>query len=991
LLLRPIHIYKVHFCKGDTVKLGLDIGSTTIKCILIDDDKNILFETYKRHFSKIQQTTIELFEMVKPYLKDNKVALAMSGSAGMGTANRLEIPFVQEVYATRVAVLENLPDTDVVIELGGEDAKILFLKGSLEVRMNGTCAGGTGSFIDQMANLMDVPVENLDELSKKATQTYTIASRCGVYAKGDVQPLLNQGAEKSDIARSVFESVANQTVGGLAQGRPIRGNIVYLGGPLTFMSDLRDSFDKTLNLKGLCPEHSLYYVSLGTAFSAEEEFDLDEVAKELVEDGKRCKYSAIAPLFNNEEEVREFKERHSHSSLSYTDPSTYKGDAYLGIDSGSTTIKLIIMDKDDNLLYTRYQGNKGDPVEAAREFLMDFMEKYPDITIKKSCSTGYGEALVKSAFDLEYSVVETMAHYRAAKHFDPKTDFIIDIGGQDIKCFKIENDVIDDIFLNEACSSGCGSFLQTFFDALGYTPQEATELAMKSRAPVDLGTRCTVFMNSLVKQAQKDGAKVEDIFAGLSISVVKNALYKVIRCNSAADLGEHIVTQGGTFLNDAVLRSFELLLDTHVTRPKEAGIMGAFGCALYAKHMDEIEDVPTTLVDLDHLKTFFHKTTTTHCKGCTNNCLLTINRFADNRKMTSGNKCERFVNPQHYIEDKENYNLYEFKRQFISNLKPIENPTRGKIGLPLALSMVELMPFWHKFFDELGFEVVVPEWSTRLTYIKGQAQIPSDTACYPAKLVHGHIQELIDMGLKTIFYPASSYNVCEDKGDNNFNCPLVAYYPELIKHNTEQIVNGEIKFVDGFVSLQNKKVFVERMQDILPELGKFNKREIKKATNAAYKALEDYHEMISNQGKIIVERARSKNMPIMVVCGRPYHIDPELSHGIDSMMLQIGCCVVTEDSLSKLVPKEDRNVLNQWTYHARMYDAARFVTTQPDMNVIQFVSFGCGLDAVTTDEVKSILSEKGKIYTQVKIDEIANLGSVRIRVRSLLEALKEER
>jgi predicted CoA-substrate-specific enzyme activase len=985
------NIYSSTTFKEILVKLGLDIGSTTIKCILVDDNKNILFEIYKRHFSKIQQTTIELFEMVKPLLENNTVSLAISGSAGMGMASRLEIPFVQEVYATRVAILENLPETDVVIELGGEDAKILFLKGALEVRMNGTCAGGTGSFIDQMANLLNVPVENLNDLSKKSTQTYTIASRCGVYAKGDVQPLINEGAEKSDISRSVLESVANQTVGGLAQGRPIRGNIVYLGGPLSFMSELRDSFDKTLKLTGLCPEHSLYYVSLGTAYSANEEFNLDAVSKELIEDGKRCKYSAIAPLFKNEEEIKEFQERHSKSSLKSRDPETYKGEAYLGIDGGSTTIKLCITDIDDNLLYTRYQSNNGDPVEAAREFLIDFYEKYPDIHIKKSCSTGYGEALIKSAFNMEYSVVETMAHYRAAKHFDPLTDFIIDIGGQDIKCFKIENGVIDDIFLNEACSSGCGSFLQTFFDALGYTPQEATQLALKSRAPVDLGTRCTVFMNSLVKQAQKDGAKVEDIFAGLSISVVKNALYKVIRCNSVSDLGSHIVTQGGTFLNDAVLRSFEQLLEGQVTRPKQAGLMGAFGCALYAKYMDNIDNAPSTFVGLDELNNFVHKTVSTHCKGCTNNCHLTINSFSNGRKLTSGNNCERFVRPTHFIEDKENYNLYAFKRQFINDLKPLKNAPRGKIGLPLALSMVELMPFWHKFFSELGYDAVITPWSTRLTYIKGQAQIPSDTACYPAKIVHGHIQELIDMGLDTIFYPSSSYNLQENKGDNNFNCPLVAYYPQLIKHNTEEIINGDIKFIDGFVSLQNQKMFVSRMEEILKELGSFKKKEIKSATTAAFKALEGYRDLINRQGKAIVELARRKKMPIMVICGRPYHIDPELSHGIDNMMLQLGCCVVTEDSLSYLIPKEKREVLNQWTYHARMYDAANFVKTQPDMNIIQFVSFGCGLDAVTTDEVKSILTEEGKIYTQVKIDEIANLGSVRIRVRSLLEALKEER
>lgn len=975
---------------GTVVKLGLDIGSTTIKCVLLDADNKIIFETYRRHLSQIQETTIELFDMAKPYLGGKEVLLSMSGSAGMGMAGRLGIPFVQEVYATRIAVLKNLPDTDVVIELGGEDAKILFLKGNLEVRMNGTCAGGTGSFIDQMATLLDLKTEELNEYAKHATQTYTIASRCGVFAKGDVQPLINQGAEKSDIVRSIFQAVVNQSIAGLAQGRPIEGNVVYLGGPLTFMSELRSCFDQTIGTEGTCPAHSLYYVALGSAMVADQAFDLEKLKVKLTNDEKICQYKSIPPLFRDEAELEKFRQDHAGASLQTASPVSYKGDAYLGIDSGSTTIKLCITDTEDRLLYTRYQGNKGNPIEAVREFLTTFMSTYPDINLRKGCSTGYGEALIKQAFNLEYSLVETVAHYKAAKHFDKDTDFIIDIGGQDIKCFKIVDGVIDDIFLNEACSSGCGSFLQTFFQALGYSTEEASRLALQSKAPVDLGSRCTVFMNSSVKQAQKDGAKISDIFAGLAISVVKNALYKVIRCTDATSLGKHIVVQGGTFLNDAVLRSFEQELGVKVTRPKQAGLMGAFGCALYAKQMDHLDDVPTTLPTLEELAHFKHTSRTMTCNGCTNHCQLTVNTFPGGRKLISGNRCEKIVNPKAYITDKENYNMYAYKRQYISQLVPVEG-SRGKtIGLPLALSMVELAPFYHAFFTSLGYTVKLTPFSTRKTYLKGQNQIPSDTVCYPAKLVHGHIQELIDEKVDAIFYPSSSYNINENKGDNNFNCPVVGYYPEVIHNNTKAIMEGDVTYLHGFVSIADKRIFKKRIHIVLAPLGHFTPAQISKATKAAYQALEDYRKAVSKKGKEIVELARAKHRPIIVLCGRPYHIDPEINHGIDDLILQLGCSIVSEDSLSYLMDKEKRLVLNQWTYHARMYDAARFVNTQDDMQVIQLVSFGCGLDAVTTDEVKSILREKDKIYTQLKIDEIANLGSVRIRIRSLLAALKED-
>ncbi len=970
------------------MRLGLDIGSTTIKCVLIDSNNKIIFKTYKRHFSKIQETTIILLETVKNLIDSEDINISLTGSAGMGMANRLDIPFIQEVYATRTSILEFYKDTDVVIELGGEDAKILFLNGNLEVRMNGTCAGGTGSFIDQMATLLDLQTEDLNEIAKRASISYPIASRCGVFAKGDIQPLINQGAKKPDIVLSIFQAVVNQTISGLAQGRPIKGNIVYLGGPLTFMSVLRDCFDKTLNTKGLCPENSLYYVALGTALGANESFNINSLISLLKNTNVVGTYQSLPALFKDDMELHEFRKRHSQASLKYRDPKQYSGNAYLGIDSGSTTIKMCIIDEENNLLHTRYQPNKGNPVEAVREFLNSFISQYPNINLKKGCSTGYGEILIKKAFNLEYSLVETMAHYKAAKYFDKDTDFIIDIGGQDIKCFKIVDGVIDDIFLNEACSSGCGSFLQTFFQALGYSTEEASTLALNSKHPVDLGSRCTVFMNSSVKQAQKDGAQIEDIFAGLAISVVKNALYKVIRTNTG--LGEHIVVQGGTFLNDAVLRAFEMELKLNVTRCKEAGLMGAFGCALFAKEQDANDDIETTILNLEQLANFTHNTTTRVCKGCTNHCQLTINKFDNNRILISGNKCERFTNPGNFIEDSELLNIFKYKQNYINNLKP-QKGTRGKLGIPLALSMIELAPFYYTLFTGLGFEVYLSPFSKRDTYLKGQSQVPSDTICYPAKLVHGHVIELIEMGVDKIFFPNSSFNVDEKKSDNNFNCPVVAYYGEVISKNTPQLEESSVTFINEYISLANKNKFFKRLKLIMKKYGKFTNKELILATNLAYKAQNEYRNNIISQGQKIIELAREKNMQVIVLCGRPYHIDPEVNHGIDELILQLGCAIVSEDSLAPYIDKKHFNVLNQWTYHNRMYLASHYVNNQDDMHIVQLVSFGCGLDAVTADEVKEILREKNKIYTQLKIDEIANLGSVRIRLRSLLAAIKEDK
>lgn len=979
----------VFYIGGFSVKIGLDVGSTTMKCIVLDDMGNIQYKKYQRHYSRIPETGVELLLQAKPFLAGEKTTISISGSAGMGLAQNLALPFVQEVYATRIAVLKYLPHSDVVIELGGEDAKILFLGTNMEVRMNGTCAGGTGSFIDQMATLLNVTQDDIDTLAKVAKQSYTIASRCGVFAKSDIQPLLNQGADKADISLSILQSVVNQTIAGLAQGRPIKGNIVYLGGPLSFLSQLRRCFDKTLGLEGTLPENSLFYVAIGTALVPNDAyFAIDELIYKLKNYDVKGSYTSIPPLFEDEADYLRFKERHAKAKLPTVDPASYSGEAFLGIDAGSTTVKACIVTDKGELLYSRYQNNNGNPVQAVKEFLETFMVAYPSIKLMKGCSTGYGEQLISNAFNLEYSIVETMAHFISARSFYPGVDFIIDIGGQDIKCFKIEAGVIDDIFLNEACSSGCGSFLQTFSNALGYTPERAANLAVSAKRPVDLGSRCTVFMNSSVKQAQKDGASVADIFAGLAISVVKNALYKVIRSTDPTMLGKHIVVQGGTFLNDAVLRSFEMELGVEVIRANEAGLMGAYGCALYAKHMHSTTPLETSMLNLKALSDFTHTTKTIYCKGCTNHCQLTINTFDNDRKLVSGNKCDRIVKPEAFFSDPSQYNIYAFKQKYLSGFKPEKN-RRGQIGIPLQLNFLEQLPFWHTFFSHLGFEVVVSPFSTRDTYLAGQATISSDTICYPAKLMHGHIQYLLDQGVQTIFYPCSSYNIDEGKGDNHFNCPVVAYYPEVLKHNIPALADDSTTFISDYLSLADRKFLPKRLFEILNAHFEIPRRDIRIACDRAFQAYETYQMAIRKQGEVIIENARARKMPIMVLAGRPYHIDSEVNHGIDQLLLQCGCAVISEDCVSFKENKEGRKVLNQWTYHARMYDAARYVLSQKDMEIIQLVSFGCGLDAVTTDEMRDIMSSGNKIYTQIKIDEITNLGAVKIRIRSLLAALEE--
>lgn len=969
-------------------KIGIDIGSTTIKIVVLDEKHNILYKTYKRHFSHIKEKlSEELRNLLDNKIIDSQVLMAISGSAGMGVCDLYDVPFVQEVYATRVAADKLIPGVDTIIELGGEDAKILFLSNGLEVRMNGTCAGGTGAFIDQMATLLNKDITEINDLAKGHTQIYNIASRCGVFAKSDIQPLLNQGAAKADIAASIFYAVVNQTIGGLAQGWEIKGNVVYLGGPLTFMSELRKAFDDVLNVEGVCPENSLYFVSLGTAFCAENAVNVFDLLEKLNKKDIASTYNYLDPLFKNDEEYQAFIERHEKAKIEIRELDNYNGNLYLGIDSGSTTLKIVLIDDNEEIRFTSYQPNKGNPIKAVKHVLRDLYTKNPDIKISASASTGYGEELIKNAFLLDTSLVETMAHYMAARKFMPDVSFIIDIGGQDIKCFKIENQTISNVFLNEACSSGCGSFLQTFANALGYEIEEFSNLGLRAQKPVDLGSRCTVFMNSSVKQAQKDGATIDNISAGLSISVVKNALYKVIRVTNKEQLGKKIVVQGGTFLNKAVLRSFEKELDVDVICPNIAGLMGAYGAALYAKSL-KIEKSQT--ITKEQLNDFEHTVSNITCNGCNNHCLLTINSFKNNpNKFISGNKCEKPINKNNKIKGK---NLYEYIRNELDSYKPVKGK-RGKIGIPLVLNFYELLPFWYTFFTNLGFEVHSSGFSDSHTYQQGQYSIPSDTVCYPAKLVHGHIEKLIKEKLDVIFYPCMSYNFDEKMGDNHFNCPIVAYYPENIINNVELLNSkNNIKFISDFILINDSKIFNEKIFVILNKYFEgITKSEVLKASKLAYSEYKNFLQKIRDKGKEYIEEARRNNQRIIVLAGRPYHVDPQINHGIDKMIADFGICVITEESISHLNSKFPVNVLNQWTYHSRLYSATKICAHSDDMNLVQLVSFGCGLDAVTTDECRSIIESQGKIYTQIKIDEITNLGAVKIRIRSLLTALEQKR
>lgn len=974
-----------------SITLGIDIGSTTAK-IIATENGEVLYQCYERHFSQVRQKTLELIKRAKTVLQGADIHVAISGSAGLGVAKSTGISFIQEVFATGEAIERVAPDTDVVIELGGEDAKIIFFTGGLDERMNGSCAGGTGAFIDQMATLLNVTMDELDALSLQHERIYPIASRCGVFAKSDIQPLLNQGARKEDIAASIYQAVVNQTITGLAQGRKIEGKVMFLGGPLYYCKGLQQRFVKTLKLppdKALFPDFGLYAVAIGAAIFAGKEdktYTFEDLVTKLenaTEDTGNSQY--LTPLFSGEDDYSAFVERHAKATVETVDIETYQGDAYLGIDCGSTTTKLVLMTGEAKLLYTYYSSNKGNPVEIVKEQLLYLLEHYgAQLDIKGSAVTGYGEELIKNAFHIDAGLVETMAHFRAARFFQPDVDFILDIGGQDIKCFKVHNNSIDSIMLNEACSSGCGSFIETFAKSMGYEVDRFAKLGLFSQYPVDLGSRCTVFMNSSVKQAQKDGASVEDISAGLSMSVVKNAIYKVIRANSPDELGQHIVVQGGTFLNDAVLRSFEIEIGRNVVRPEIAGLMGAYGAALYARklHLEK-----SSLMSLEELEHFTHTAKGITCQGCGNHCSLTVNTFSGKEKYISGNKCEKGLGKK---EDTDLPNLFAYKLNKLRALRSSEGNSRGRIGLPLALGNFEMAPFWHTLFSDLGFTVVCSDISTRSLYSKGQYTIPSDTVCYPAKLMHGHIENLLEKGVDAIFYPCLTYNFDELKGDNHYNCPVVAYYSELLSANVESL--KKTKFLYPYLGIHKEKELVKRLRECLDgAFGNVGQKEVAAATRHAYEAYEKWMADNKAEGARALEYARTNGLRSIVLAGRPYHIDPEINHGIDKLIASFGLVVLTEDCVSDLVAPVKVNVLNQWTYHARLYNAAQYVAEHGDCELVQLVSFGCGIDAITTDEVREILESQDKLYTQIKIDEITNLGAVKIRIRSLLEALEERK
>lgn len=969
--------------------LGIDVGSTTVKTTLLDSNFNILYENYQRHFSQTKNAVILQLEEIYKKFNDIKVKVSITGSAGLGISNKGNISFVQEVQASFLAVKAFYKDVDVVIELGGEDAKIIFLTNGVEQRMNGSCAGGTGAFIDQMSALLNVNIAELDNLSLQYKKIYPIASRCGVFAKSDIQPLLNQGASREDVAMSIYYAVVDQTISGLAQGRKIKGKVLFLGGPLSFLKGLKYAFKTRLNLKdedAIFPNNAKNFISLGASIFAckqKEEYLLNELIKKI----KDIKFSSniltTTPLFNNNEEYEQFKKEHDEVKVEYEDLSTYHKKAYLGIDAGSTTTKLVLLSEDNKILYSHYSTNNGQPIDRIVEQLKIIYQKAPkDINIVSSAVTGYGENLIKSALKISYGLVETVAHYKAASYFEKDVDFIIDIGGQDIKCFKIKNNSIDSIMLNEACSSGCGSFLQAFANNMKIGVNDFAHLGLFAKHPVELGSRCTVFMNSSVKQAQKEGASLEDISAGLSYSIVKNALYKVIRFHSVDELGKKIVVQGGTFLNDAILRAFELETKRKAIRPKIAGLMGAFGAALFAKSKKES---PLKIISEEELKEFSYKSIGTTCKICTAHCNLTVIIFNDKRRFISGNRCEK-------AEGKEvsslNLNLYQYKYEKLLENTNNDLSNKIKVGLPLSLGMYEFLPFWKKFFTYLGFEVILSKESSRQLYFLGQYSIPSDTVCYPAKLMHGHIEDLLSKKVDFIFYPSSTYNIDEKKSDNHFNCPVVAYYGELLKKNNSSL--NEYNFLDPFIDLNN---IYASCKTLYSNLKKYNISYLKilKALKESKKAYLEYKEAIFKKGDQIVLEARKLNKEIIVLTGRPYHIDKEINHGIDQLINSLDMAVVSEDYIAHLENKKEKvNVLNQWTYHARLYQAANYVCSQKDMELVQLVSFGCGLDAITSDEVRDILEKHNKFYTQLKIDEINNLGATRIRLRSLKAAIEEK-
>ena len=979
-------------------RIGIDVGSTTVKLVVLDNKNEIIYSKYQRHFSDIRISIVDLVKNAYEALGNIDCSIVVTGSGGLSVSKWLNLDFIQEVIACSKTVEVMIPETDVVIELGGEDAKITYFNGGLEQRMNGSCAGGTGAFIDQMAVLLNTDAQGLNEYAKSFKVIYPIASRCGVFAKTDIQPLINQGAHKEDIAASIFQAVVNQTISGLACGKPIRGNVAFLGGPLNFLSELRNRFVETLRLtkeQTITPENAELFVAIGAALLSDENKQVS--LKDLVESFKgilaikESDVKRLTPLFRDEEEYRVFKERHNKAIVKRDDLLSYKGKAYLGIDAGSTTTKVALINDKNELIYSFYEGNDGDPLKKVIKILNDMYKIIPkDVEIVNSTVTGYGEDLIKAALHIDIGEIETMAHYKAASYFLPEVNFILDIGGQDMKSMGIKNGTIDSILLNEACSSGCGSFIEGFAKSLGMDVKEFAKEGLFSKAPVDLGSRCTVFMNSRVKQAQKEGAEVSDISAGLSYSVIKNALFKVIKMRNENDMGDKIIVQGGTFYNDAVLRSFEIISGKEVIRPDIAGIMGAFGCAIIAKER-YIEGRKSSILSSEEIKKFQIETDFSRCGRCGNNCLLTINKFSNGEEFISGNRCEKALGIiKNKNEEIPNLYKYKYKRIFSYKPLPIKEAKRGVIGIPRVLNIYENYPFWFTMLTNLGFRVILSDASSKKIYELGIETIPSESACYPAKISHGHIMNLINRGIKTIFYPCIPYEKKEFKdATNHYNCPIVTSYPEVIRTNIDELKERNVKIIEPFLSLDNYKVLAKR---IVEEFKDYNisldetKEAIKKAAVERLECKRD----IEKKGEEVLEYLKVNNKKGIVLCGRPYHIDPEINHGIPEIITSYGMAVLTEDSISHLGKLDDPlRVVDQWMYHSRLYRAASFISKNPYLEIIQLNSFGCGLDAVTTDQVSDLIISKGKIYTALKIDEGNNLGAARIRIRSLYAAIKE--
>ena len=977
-------------------KLGIDVGSTTIKVVALDSYNKVIYNDYRRHFSDIKNTLIDSLEECFKKIGNFDLKITVTGSGGIGVAQWLQCDFQQEVIACTRAVEEFINKTDVVIELGGEDAKITYLKGGIDQRMNGTCAGGTGAFIDQMAILLNTDAQGLNILARDAENIYPIASRCGVFAKTDIQPLINEGAKKSDIAVSIFQAVVDQTISGLACGKPIRGKVTFLGGPLHFLDSLRERFIKTLNLKEgeyFAPENSEIYVALGAAILSEnnEIISSKELIKKLNSiSEKEIEDNFLEPLFKNDKEYFDFKKRHDSSVVPKSDLKTYKGNIFLGIDVGSTTTKAVVLGQNGELLYSSYNNNEGSPLNKTLEILKElYILINKDTRIAKATVTGYGEGLIKAALGIDIGEIETICHFRGAKEFMPNVEFILDIGGQDMKALMIKDGIINNILLNEACSSGCGSFIEGFSKSLGISIDEFAKLAISSKRPVDLGSRCTVFMNSKVKQVQKEGVSVSDISAGLSYSVIKNALYKVIKIRNFDELGKNIIVQGGTFYNDGILRSFEKITGINVVRPEIAGLMGAYGAALISKENHKENEI-STIITRDKINDFTIETSCERCGICGNNCLLTINKFSETEKYITGNRCER---PLGEIAKKKNVpNLYKYKLKRIFSYKHLskEEAIRGEIGIPRVLNMYENYPFWFTFLTKLKFKVVLSPISNKEIFKLGIETIPSESACYPAKISHGHIMYLINKGLKIIFYPCVPYEYKEDSGANNhYNCPMVTSYPDVIKNNIDDLKEKNIKYLSPFLSLHNKEKLYKRLYEIFEEFN-VTKKEIIEAVDSAFNERENVVSDIRKKGEETLKYIEEHKMKGIVLSGRPYHIDPEINHGLTDIITSFNMAVLTEDSVAHLANLERPiRVVDQWMYHTRLYRAAAFVKERTDLELIQLTSFGCGLDAVTSDQVAEILASRGKMYTLIKIDEGSNLGAVKIRIRSLKAAMEE--